>query len=123
MSELSKVVIVCPPERFPTLKSALREIGISGMTVTRAEGCGLQGGRTEYYRGNTIEIDLLPKTKVELVIATSMLDKVLKTAKQALYSGKIGDGKIFVYDVKEVLRISTGATGIEALNLGSEDKD
>lgn len=120
MTDLSRVDIICPPERFNMLKEALRKIGIFGMTVTRVEGCGLQGGRTEMYRGNMIEIDLLPKTKVELIVPTEKVKEVVDTARSVLHTGHIGDGKIFIYDVREALRISTGDTGLDALS--SEDK-
>lgn len=86
------------------------------MTVLRADGCGLQGGRVEYYRGNSIEIDLLPKTKVELVVPEEKVGEIIATAKKELYTGTVGDGRIFVYDVREVVRISTGATGLDALD-------
>ena len=120
MAGLCKVVIICPPERFNLLKEALRGIGIFGMTVLRADGCGLQGGRVEYYRGNSIEIDLLPKTKVELVVPEEKVGEIIATAKKELYTGTVGDGKIFVYDVREVVRISTGATGLDALDNDSD---
>ncbi|MGN0241356.1 MAG: P-II family nitrogen regulator [Candidatus Weimeria sp.] len=114
-SEISKIVIMCPPERFSMLKDALRGVGIAGMTVIHADGCGLQGGRVEYYRGTQIEVDLLPKTKVEIIVPSSKAQQVVDIAKRELYTGTIGDGKIFIYDVKEVIRISTGDTGLKAL--------
>lgn len=117
MSEISKVVVVCRPEKFALLKDALKGMGILGMTVSRVEGCGLQGGRREYYRGNEIEIDLLPKTKVELVVPTEDVEGIIKTAKNVLKTGKMGDGKIFVYDVNQVVRISNESEGLAALDI------
>lgn len=117
MVEISKVVVIFRPERFSVLKEALKDVGILGMTVIHAEGCGLQGGRVEYYRGTEIEIDLLPKTKVEIVVPAEKVPEVIKVAKKALKTGKMGDGKIFVYDVKQVIRISNESEGLDALDL------
>lgn len=123
MEEISKIVILCRPERFSVLKEALKDMGILGMTVIHAEGCGLQGGRVEYYRGSEIEIDLLPKTKVEIVIPTEQVEEVIRAAKKALKTGKMGDGKIFVYDVKQVVRISNESEGLDALDLDFNKKE
>lgn len=122
MSEISNVVIICRPERFSLLKEALKKLEIYGMTVVRVEGCGLQGGKTEYYRGTQLEIELLPKTKVELVVPTEKVQGVIDAAKSVLKTGKMGDGKIFVYDVQQVVRISNESEGIDALDIGRNKK-
>lgn len=117
MSEISKIDIILKPERFAVLKEELKEVGILGMTVIHAEGCGLQGGRIEHYRGAEILIDLLPKTKVEIVVPAEKVQKVIDVAKKVLKTGKMGDGKIFVYDVQQVVRISNESEGLDALDV------
>ena len=112
---ISKVVIITKVEKFDKIKAALNEIGIGGMTVTKVSGCGVQKGQTSYYRGAKVNIELLPKLKVEVVVSEVPVADVVKAAKKALYTGNIGDGKIFVYDVADVVRISTGARGKDAL--------
>ncbi|MDE7192925.1 MAG: ammonium transporter [Oscillospiraceae bacterium] len=114
-SGMSKVVIICKQERFESLKSAMSEIGITGMTVTNVLGCGMQKGSTEFYRGVPLETHLLPKVKTEIVVCKVPVETVVETAKKALYSGKIGDGKIFVYDVADVIKVRTGESGYDAL--------
>ena len=116
MSEISNVVVILKPDKLNILKEALKEKGIKGMTVTRVEGCGLQGGRVEYYRGNEIEIDLLQKTKVEMIVPSSCVDDLVNTIEDALHTGKSGDGKIFVYDVSKVARISKKTRDLDALD-------
>lgn len=113
--KLSEVVILTKPEKLDLLSKALNEIGIGGMTVTRVSGCGVQKGSTSYYRGAKIEPTLLPKLKVEIVVGEIPVATVVKTAQKALYTGNMGDGKIFVYDVENVIRVSTGDQGIDAL--------
>ena len=93
----------------------MMEIGITGMTVTHVLGCGTQKGKPEYYRGVQIEASLLPKVQVNIVVCTVPVGKVIDTAKTVLYTGHIGDGKIFVYDVEEVVKVRTGQTGIDAM--------
>ena len=112
---ISKVVIITKAEKFDKIKAALNEIGIGGMTVTKVSGCGVQKGQTSYYRGAKVNMELLPKLKVEVVVSEVPVADVVKAAKKALYTGNIGDGKIFVYDVADVVRISTGARGKDAL--------
>ena len=112
---ISKVVIITKVEKFDKIKAALNEIGIGGMTVTKVSGCGVQKGQTSYYRGAKVNMELLPKLKVEVVVSEVPVADVVKAAKKALYTGNIGDGKIFVYDVADVVRISTGARGKDAL--------
>ena len=102
-------------EKFDKIKAALNEIGIGGMTVTKVSGCGVQKGQTSYYRGAKVNMELLPKLKVEVVVSEVPVADVVKAAKKALYTGNIGDGKIFVYDVVDVVRISTSACGKDAL--------
>ena len=113
--KISKVEIVCKEARLEALKNAMMEIGITGMTVTHVLGCGTQKGKPEYYRGVQIEASLLPKVQVNIVVCTVPVGKVIDTAKTVLYTGHIGDGKIFVYDVEEVVKVRTGQTGIDAM--------
>ena len=111
----SKIEIITSSSRFEELKEALNAIGISGMTVTNVLGCGMQKGHKEFYRGLSLDINLLPKIKVEVVVCDIPSDLVVETAKKVLHTGKMGDGKIFVYDVKNIIRISNGAEGRDAL--------
>ena len=112
---MSKVVIITKPEKFDRLQSAMHSIGIGGMTVTRVMGCGVQKGQVNYYRGAKVEPQLLPKIKAEIVVSEIPVDTIVDTAKKALYTGHMGDGKIFVYHVENVIRISSGQQGKEAL--------
>ena len=112
---ISKVVIITKAEKFDKIKAALNEIGIGGMTVTKVSGCGVQKGQTSFYRGAKVNMELLPKLKVEVVVSEVPVSDVVTAAKKALYTGNIGDGKIFVYDVADVIRISTNARGKDAL--------
>lgn len=114
-SKMTKVVIVTRQSKFEALKAALDGIGITGVTVTQVLGWGMQRGQQEYYRGVPVETTLLPKVKVEIVICKIPLDLLLSTIKQALYTGNIGDGKIFVYDVENVIKVRTGEEGYDAL--------
>ena len=114
-AKMTKVVIVTRQSQLETLKSALETIGISGMTVTQVLGCGVQKGKPEYYRGVKMEMSLLPKVKVEVVVSKVPVEQVIDTARKALYTGHIGDGKIFVYDIEDVVKIRTGARGYDAL--------
>lgn len=90
-------------------------IGVTGMTVTNVLGCGIQKGRTEYYRGTAVEMNLLPKVEVEIVVTKVPVADVIAAAQKALYTGNIGDGKIFVYDVENVVKVRTGEQGYAAL--------
>ena len=110
-----KVVIVTRQNKFDRLKAAMNEIGITGMTVSNVMGCGMQKGASEYYRGAPVEINLLPKIKVETVISKVPVDTVIEAARKARYTGHIGDGKIFISDVTGVVKIRTGETGYDAL--------
>ncbi|WP_368488976.1 P-II family nitrogen regulator [Clostridium sp. BJN0013] len=113
--KLTKVDIITSKDRFEELKKALDDIGITGMTVTNVSGCGMQKGHKEYYRGLAMDINLIPKVKVEVVVCEVPVDLVVETAKKVLHTGEIGDGKIFVYNVENVIRISTGDEGRAAL--------
>ena len=113
--KITKVEIVCKESRLEALKNAMMKIGITGMTVTHVLGCGTQKGTPEYYRGVQIEANLLPKVQVDIVVCTVPVGKVIETAKKTLYTGHIGDGKIFVYDVEDVVKVRTGQTGLEAM--------
>jgi Amt family ammonium transporter len=114
-THLSKVVIITRQNKFDHLKIALNDIGITGMTVSNVMGCGVQKGANEMYRGVPVEINLLPKIKVETVVSKVPVRLVIETAKKALYTGHIGDGKIFVYEVENVVKIRTGEEGYAAL--------
>lgn len=113
--KLTKVEIICKESRFETLKAAMMHIGITGMTVSHVLGCGMQKGKPEYYRGVQVEANLLPKVQVEIVVSKVPVSDVIETAKRVLYTGHIGDGKIFVYDVENVVKIRTGEEGYDAL--------
>ena len=113
--KFTKVEILCRESRFEALKTAMMEIGITGMTVSHVLGCGLQKGRPEYYRGVPVEANLLPKVQVDIVVSKIPVRTVIETAKKVLYTGHIGDGKIFVYDVENVVKVRTGEEGYDAL--------
>jgi len=114
--KLSKVVVIFNQARFTTLKDALTELGVTGMTITQVMGCGTQKGHVNYYRGIKVEeAALLPKMKLEVVVSKVPVEDVLETARKALYTGNIGDGKIFVYEVENVVKVRTGEQGYDAL--------
>lgn len=113
--KLTKVEIICKESRFEALKTAMIHIGINGMTVSHVLGCGVQKGKAEYYRGVQVEASLLPKIQVDIVVSKVPVQKVIDTAKKILYTGHIGDGKIFVYDVENVVKVRTGEEGFDAL--------
>ena len=115
MPKMTKVEIICKESRFDALKNAMMGIGITGMTVSHVLGCGVQGGKPEYYRGVQVETNLLPKVQVDIVVSKVPVQSVIDTAKRALYTGHIGDGKIFVYDVENVVKVRTGEEGYDAL--------
>ena len=112
---LTKLSIVTNQARFAQLQAALEALGVTGMTVTNVFGYGVQKGHEATFRGLPIEARLLPKLKVEVVVAGLPLDTVLEAVRKALYTGSIGDGKIFVYDVENVVKIRTGEQGRDAL--------
>ena len=114
--KLSKVVVIFNQARFTALKDALTELGVTGMTITQVMGCGTQKGHVNYYRGIKVEeAALLPKMKLEVVVSKVPVEDVIETARKALYTGNIGDGKIFVYDVENVVKVRTGEQGYDAL--------
>ena len=113
--KISKVEIMTNENKFNDLKAAMAKIGVSGMTVSHVLGCGLQKGQKQYYRGVQMEMNLLPKIKIEIVVCKVPVDLVVNTARKALYTGKVGDGKIFVYDCENVIRIRTADEGYNAL--------
>ena len=117
--KMSKVTIITRPEKFEELRIALLEIGVQGMTVTEVEGCGTQNGLELQIRGVKKKLHLLPKIKVDIVVSTVPVESVIEAATRVLYTGKIGDGKIFVSDIKQVVRIRTGERDEAALtNMG-----
>jgi len=113
--KITKVDIIASSTKLDDLIEALNKIGITGMTVSNVMGCGVQKGHTEYYRGMPVEIKLLAKVKIEIVICEIPLDVLVNTVKSVLHTGHIGDGKIFVYDVANVIRISNNEEGRDAL--------
>ena len=112
---MKKLEVIIRPEKLEELKQALNDIGIKGLTVSTVMGCGNQKGRREIYRGTEVNINLLNKIKVELVIRSESFDKVIKTICDAVRTGVVGDGKIFVFDVETAIRIRTGEEGETAL--------
>ena len=113
--KFTKVEIICKESRFESLKNAMNELGITGMTVAHVMGCGVQKGMPEYYRGVPVEPTLLPKVQVDIVVSKVPVRSVIETAKKVLYTGHIGDGKIFIYDVENVIKVRTGEEGYDAL--------
>ena len=114
-SGISKIVIIAKLSRYDKLRKAMNELGVTGMTVTQVMGCGVQKGSGERYRGVEIDMTLLPKVKVEVVVSAIPVDSVIEAAKKALYTGHIGDGKIFVYPVSRVVKVRTGEENDDAL--------
>lgn len=122
-TRLMKVDIITNESKFENLKKSLNGIGITGMTVTKVQGYGLQKGQTAYYRGVEIEADLLPKIRLEVVVSSIPVSLVIETARKALYTGTVGDGKIFVYNVENVVRVSSGDQGTKALEYDEEKEE
>lgn len=112
----TKLTIMCKEDRFAILKDAMSQIGVTGMTVSHVMGCGTQKGKTGQYRGVKIDMNLLPQLQVDIVVSTVPPELVVEAAKKALYTGEYGDGKIFLYDVENVVRIRTNETGIAVLD-------
>lgn len=119
-AKLTKIEILTKQAKFEALKNALNQIGITGMTVTQVLGCGVQKGTSEFYRGIPLDIQLLPKIQVEIVVAKVPVIDVINTAKKVLYTGHIGDGKIFVYHVENAIKVRTGEEGYDAMQ-GMDD--
>jgi nitrogen regulatory protein P-II 1 len=112
---MKKIEAIIKPFKLDDVKQALSEIGIMGMTVTEVKGHGRQKGHKEIYRGAEYQVDFLPKTKIEIIVDQSMVDSVVKKILESARTGKIGDGKIFVMPVEEVIRVRTGETGKDAI--------
>lgn len=112
---MKKLEIIIRPAVFDQVKDALSNIGIHGMNYSEIRGFGRQHGHTEVYRGSTVKVDFLPKIKIELVIHDEALDRVLETVLKAAHTGQIGDGKIFISDIQDAIRIRTGERGNSAL--------
>ncbi len=112
---MKKIEAIIKPFKLDDVKEALNEIGITGMTITEVKGYGRQKGHKEMYRGAEYVIDFNPKIKIELVVTTDLVEKIIETIREAALSGKIGDGKIFVIPVEDVLRVRTGERGSEAI--------
>jgi len=112
---MKKIEAIIKPFKLDEVKEALHEFGLQGITVTEAKGFGRQKGHTELYRGAEYVVDFLPKVKIEVVLEASMLDRAIEAIQQAAHTGRIGDGKIFVYSVEDAIRIRTGERGSEAI--------
>ena len=112
---MKKIEAIIKPFKLDEVKEALHEVGLQGITVIEAKGFGRQKGHTELYRGAEYVVDFLPKVKLEIVLDDEMLDKALEAIQNAARTGRIGDGKVFVTDVQEAIRIRTGEVGSEAL--------
>ena len=112
---MKKIEAIVKPFKLDEVKNALTKIGVQGMTVTEVKGFGRQKGHTESYRGTEYAIDFLPKSKIELIVSDELVNQAIETIERAAKTGKIGDGKIFLYSVEEVIRIRTGERGREAL--------
>ena len=112
---MKKIEAIIKPFKLDEVKEALDRVGISGLTITEAKGFGRQKGHTELYRGAEYVVDFLPKVKVEAAVKDDVLDQVIEAIEKSANTGKIGDGKIFVFNLEQVVRIRTGETGAEAL--------
>ena len=112
---MKKVEAIIKPFKLDEVKESLNEIGIHGMTVTEVKGFGRTGGKKEVYRGSAYVVDFVPKVKIEIIVADDMVHQVISTIAEAAKTGRIGDGKIFVTSVDEVIRIRTGETGADAV--------
>jgi len=112
---MKKIEAIIKPFKLDDVKEALTEIGIQGMTISEVKGCGRQKGHKEVYRGAEYVVDFIPKLKIEIVVPSARVEKAIETLQKAAVTGKIGDGKIFVFPVEEVVRVRTGERGDEAL--------
>ncbi|MCI9527024.1 MAG: P-II family nitrogen regulator [Lachnospiraceae bacterium] len=112
---LSKIEIVTGMSKFTGLKAALSKAGVRGMTVMQVLGCGVEKGTKEYEVDENYEMELLPKQQISIVVETERVDEIIELIKQELYTGHIGDGKIFVYEISNVVRVRTGDEGVDAL--------
>lgn len=114
-NDMKKVEAVIKPFKLEDVKDALADMGVTGMTVSEVKGYGRQKGHSELYRGAEYVVDFLPKIKMEMIVEDAMVDQVLETITEAARTGKIGDGKIFVSDIEQIVRIRTGERGDEAI--------
>lgn len=112
---MKKVEAIIRPFRIDDVREALGELGVKGMTLTEVKGYGRQKGHTELYRGSEYQIDFLPKIKIEVVVSDRLADKVVDTIVNAAKTGQVGDGKIFIYNVEDAVRVRTGESGEDAL--------
>ena len=112
---MKQITAVLKPFKLEEVREALAECGVTGLTVTEVKGFGRQKGHTELYRGAEYVVDFLPKVKIEAAVSDDLVDRVIEAVEGAARTGKIGDGKVFVYDLEQVVRIRTGETGKEAL--------
>ncbi len=112
---MKKIEAIIKPFKLDEVKEALQEVGLQGITVTEAKGFGRQKGHTELYRGAEYVVDLLPKAKVEIVLPSDMVEKAVEAIRSAAQTGRIGDGKIFVSNIEEAVRIRTGESGVDAI--------
>jgi len=112
---MKMLIAIIKPFKLDAVREALSDIGVQGMTVTEVRGFGRQKGHTELYRGAEYQVDLLPKVKLELALAPDQVDAAVEAIQKAAKTGNIGDGKIFVYDLNQTVRIRTGETGVEAV--------
>ena len=112
---MKQITAIIKPFKLEEVREALGEVGVSGLTVTEVKGFGRQKGHTELYRGAEYVVDFLPKVKIEVAIKTELLDQVIEAIEKSANTGKIGDGKVFVFDLQQAIRIRTGETGAEAL--------
>jgi nitrogen regulatory protein P-II 2 len=112
---MKKIEAIVKPFKVEDVKEALTQVGVEGMTITEVKGFGRQKGHTELYRGAEYVVDFLPKTKIEAAVDDAIVERAIEAIENAARTGKIGDGKIFVYDLQQVVRIRTGETGKEAL--------
>ena len=112
---MKKIEAIIKPFKLDEVKEALHEIGLQGITVLEAKGFGRQKGHTELYRGAEYVVDFLPKVKIELVIDDALLERAVEAIQQAAYTGRIGDGKIFVSNVEDAIRVRTGERGVDAI--------
>ena len=115
MAELSKIEIVTGMSKLTNLKKALSKVGVRGITVMQVLGCGVEMGSHEYAVGENEVMELLPKQQINLIVETAKVDEIIELVKQELYTGHIGDGKIFVYGIDNVVRVRTGEEGVDAL--------
>jgi nitrogen regulatory protein PII len=115
LTAMKKIEAIIKPHKFEEVQEALREAGVFGMTVTEVKGFGRQRGHTEIYRGSEYTVDFVPKTKIEILTTDEQLPGIIKTIIESAKTGKVGDGKIFIYEIEDVLRIRTNEHGVDAL--------